>query len=79
MLTHLARDIFSISVSTVSAESAFSMANNILDPHRSRLTLKMVEILTVGKDWELADLGMQKTVEQHNAKLFERVQEWTLQ
>ena len=79
MLTHLARDIFLIHVSTVSAESAFSMADNIIDPHRSRLTPKMVEILTVGKIWELADLRMQKTVEQHNAELFQRVQEWTLQ
>ena len=33
VLTHLARDILSIPVSTVSAESAFSMANNIIDLH----------------------------------------------
>ena len=79
VLTHLARDILSIPVSTVSAESAFSMADNIIDPHRSQLTLKIVEILTVGKDWELVDLRMQNTVEQHNADLFERFQEWTLQ
>ena len=63
----------------MSVESAFSMADNIINPHRSRLTPKMVEILTVGKDWELADPRMQKTVEQHNAELFQRVQEWTLQ
>ena len=55
------------------------MADNIINPHRSRLTPKMVEILTVGKDWELADLRMQNTVEEHNAELFQRVQEWTLQ
>ena len=79
VLTHLARDILSIPVSTVSAESAFSMADNIIDPHRSRLKPKMVEILTVGKDWELADLRMQDTIEQHNTELFERVQEWTLE
>ena len=63
----------------MSAESVFGMADNIIDHHRSQLTPKMVEILTVGKDWELADPRMQKTVEQHNAELFQRVQEWTLQ
>ena len=59
VLSTLARDIFSIPVSTVSSESAFSMAGNILDPHRSRLTPKMVEILTLVKDWELARMRMQ--------------------
>ena len=54
MLCTLARDIFSIPVSTVSAESAFSMTDNILDPHRSRLMPKMAEILTLIKNWELA-------------------------
>ena len=79
MLTYLARDIFSIPVSTLFAESAISMNDNIIDPHRSRLMPKMVEDLTVTKDWELVDLRMQNTVEQDNAELFERVQEWTLQ
>ena len=79
MLTHLARDIFLILVSTVSIESPFSMVDSIIDPLRSRLTPKMVEILTVAKDWELSDLRMQNMVEQDNAELFERVQEWTLQ
>ena len=78
MLTHLARDIFLIPVSTVSVESPFSMADSIIDHHRSRLTPKMVEILTVAKDWELSDMRMQNTVEQDNTELFERVQEWTL-
>ena len=79
MLTHLARDIFLIPVSTVSIESPFSMVDSIIDPLRSRLTPKMVEILTVAKDWELSDLRMQNMVEEDNAELFERVQEWTLQ
>ena len=78
MLTHLARDIFSILVSTVSAESAFRMTNNIIDPHRSRLMPKMVEIVTLVKDWELAALRMQNMVEQVNTELTKRVQEWTL-
>ena len=67
VLTHLAHDIFSIPVSTVSVESAFSMTDNIIDPHRSRLMPKMVEILTLTKDWELAELRMQNMVEQDNA------------
>ena len=79
MLSTLARNIFSIPVSTVSSESAFSMAGNILEPHRSRLTPKMVEILTLVKDWELARMRMQNTIEQANADLAEQLEEWTLQ
>ena len=79
MLCTLARDIFSIPVSTVSAKSAFSMTDNILDPRRSRVKLKMVEILTLLKDWELAQMRMQNTVEEENAELIRRVNEWTLQ
>ena len=56
VLTHLSRDIFSILVSTVSSESVFSMTGNIIDPHRSRLTPKMVDILKLANDWELAEL-----------------------
>ena len=56
MFCMLARDVFSIPVSTVSAESAFSMTDNILNPHRSRLMRKMVEILTTVKDWKLAEI-----------------------
>ena len=74
MLCTLARDIFSILVSTVSAESAFSMAENILDPHRSRLMLKMVEILTLVKVCELA-----RIVEEENVELNRQVEEWTFQ
>ena len=74
ILTHLAHDIFSIPVSTVSSKSAFSIAGNIIDPHRSRLTPKMVEILTLAKDWELAELRLQNTLEQDNAELFQLVQ-----
>ena len=79
VLCTLARDIFSIPVSTVSAESAFSLAGNILDPRRSRVKPKMVEILTLLKDWELAQMRMQNTVEEENAELIRRVNEWTLQ
>ena len=47
------------------------MAGNILDNHRSQLTPKMVETLALVKDWELAHVRMQNTVEQANAELVE--------
>ena len=54
------------------------MTDNILYPHRSQLTPKMVEILTLVKDWELARMRMQNTVEEANAELAEQLEEWTL-
>ena len=39
----------------------------------------MVEILTLVKDWELARMRMQNTVEQANADLAEQLEEWMLQ
>ena len=54
------------------------MVGNIIDPYQSRLMPKMVEIVTLVKDWELAALRMQNMVEQVNTELTKRVQEWTL-
>ncbi|KAK3183589.1 hypothetical protein Dsin_030875 [Dipteronia sinensis] len=52
VLSHLARDVLVIPVSTVSSEQAFSMSGRIIEPRRSCLTLEMVEILTCVQDYE---------------------------
>ncbi|KAL5861151.1 hypothetical protein ACOSQ4_002447 [Xanthoceras sorbifolium] len=51
ILSQIARDIFTIPVSTVASESAFSTGGRILDPFRSSLTPKMVEILICLQNW----------------------------
>ena len=67
MFSQLTRDVLTIPVSTVSSESAFSMAGRILDERRSRLTSEMVEVLICLKDWELADKRIQHSA--HNEDL----------
>ncbi|KAK3226797.1 hypothetical protein Dsin_006659 [Dipteronia sinensis] len=50
--SHLARDILVIPVSTVSSEQAFSTSKQIIEPRRSCLTPKTVEVLTCVRDWK---------------------------
>ncbi|KAL7129589.1 hypothetical protein ABFS83_13G078000 [Erythranthe nasuta] len=47
----MARDIFSIPITSVASESAFSSAGRVLDPFRSSLTPKLVECLVCAQDW----------------------------
>ena len=51
VLSHLARDILAIPVSTVASESSFSTGGRVLDSFRSSLTLRMVETLVCAQDW----------------------------
>lgn len=51
VLRRIARDIFTIHVSTVASESAFSTNGRVLSEHRSRLTSKLLEALMCQKDW----------------------------
>jgi hypothetical protein len=51
----LARDIMTLLISAISSESAFSTTSRVLEEWRRRLTPCMVEMLTLVKDWELAD------------------------
>ncbi|PIA38498.1 hypothetical protein AQUCO_02700001v1, partial [Aquilegia coerulea] len=50
-LSKMARDILSISLSTVGPESVFNTAGNKLDPYRSSLRPETVEALICAKDW----------------------------
>jgi hAT family C-terminal dimerisation region len=47
----MARDIFTVPVSTVPPESCFSSANSILTDKHSRLGAKTFERLVYLKDW----------------------------
>ncbi|KAK2661842.1 hypothetical protein Ddye_000416 [Dipteronia dyeriana] len=59
ILSHLARDVLVILVSTVSSELAFSTSGRIIEPRRSCLSPEMVEILTCLRDWEHAKKRLQ--------------------
>ena len=69
VLSHFARDVLLVPVSTVSLEATFSMAGRIIEERRSSLTPKMVEAITCAKDWELA-----KERQQHQLEDLEIVQ-----
>ncbi|KAK3225636.1 hypothetical protein Dsin_005498 [Dipteronia sinensis] len=51
ILSQIAKDVFAIPVSTVASESVFSTGGRVLDPFRSSLTPKMVEILVCLQNW----------------------------
>ncbi|KAK2662521.1 hypothetical protein Ddye_001095 [Dipteronia dyeriana] len=59
VLSHLARDVLVIPVSTVSSEQAFSTSGRIIEPRRSCLSPEMVEVLTCLRDWEHAKKRLQ--------------------
>ncbi|KAK2659633.1 hypothetical protein Ddye_006166 [Dipteronia dyeriana] len=59
VLSHLARDILVIPVSTESLEQAFSTSGRIIEPRRNSLSPEMVEVLTCLWDWEHAKKRLQ--------------------
>ena len=63
VLSILTRDVLSVPVSTVSSESAFSLAGRIIDDRRTSLTPDMVKTLMSVKDGELARRRAQHTAE----------------
>jgi hypothetical protein len=63
VLSTLAKDIFSVPVSTISSESTFSTSGRILEERRRRLNPETVEALACIKDWEAAESRLQHMVE----------------
>ncbi|KAK3218031.1 hypothetical protein Dsin_012001 [Dipteronia sinensis] len=51
ILSMIAKDVFSMPISIVASESAFSTGGRILDPFRSSLTPKIVESLILTGNW----------------------------
>ncbi|EXB88263.1 Putative AC9 transposase [Morus notabilis] len=62
ILTRLAMDIFSISVSTISSKQAFNTTGRILEERRNALQRDIVEALVCIKDWDRADQRLQDTI-----------------
>ncbi|KAI9170059.1 hypothetical protein LWI28_021974 [Acer negundo] len=62
ILSHLARDVLVIPVSTVSSEQEFSTSERIIEPRRSYLSPDMVEVLTSLRDWEHANKRLQNQI-----------------
>ncbi|BAF22021.1 Os07g0582100 [Oryza sativa Japonica Group] len=63
VLSILAKDVMTVPISTISSESTFSLTGRIIEDRRRRLNPRLVEILAVIKDWELADAKGQHTTE----------------
>jgi len=51
VLSHMARDVLAIPITTVASESAFSTGGRILDDFRTSLTPFMLEALVCTQDW----------------------------
>jgi hypothetical protein len=59
----MAKDILTISMSTISSESTFSMTGRIIKERQRTLKPEMVEMLTYIKNWEAAEARLQHNVE----------------
>lgn len=77
VLSILARDVLSVPVSTVSSESAFSLAGRIIDDRRTSLTPDMVKALMSVKDGEQARRRAQHTTENSELIASFEAMRWT--
>ncbi|XP_054806308.1 zinc finger BED domain-containing protein RICESLEEPER 2-like [Prosopis cineraria] len=51
ILSHMARDVLALPVSTAASESAFSTSGRVVDQYMSSLSPKMAEALIYGQNW----------------------------
>jgi hypothetical protein len=65
IMSHMARDLLAIPISSVASESAFSLGGRTLDDFRTSLTPTMVEQLVCTNDWLCGDnyLGVEESTE----------------
>jgi selenophosphate synthetase-related protein len=63
VLSTLAKDVSSVSVSTISSEATFSTTGRIIEERRRRLKPETVEALACIKDWEATETRIQHMVE----------------
>ncbi|XP_038996673.1 zinc finger BED domain-containing protein RICESLEEPER 2-like [Hibiscus syriacus] len=66
ILSKMAADILAIPVTTVASESAFSAGGRVIDPHRSSLGTKMVDMLVCGADWYRQYYELEKNKNKQN-------------
>lgn len=57
-VAHMARDILSIPITTVTLESTFSVSGRVLDQYRSLLKPSTVEAIICTRDWLYGDGGI---------------------
>jgi hypothetical protein len=60
ILSIMARDILSIPITTVTLESTFSVGGRVIDPHRSKLSTEIMQMLLCGADWVRALHGIKR-------------------
>jgi hypothetical protein len=65
ILSHMARDVLAVPVSTVTFESTFSTGGRILDAFRSSLTPKIAQSLICTEDWlrSTCPVGVEENLE----------------
>jgi len=69
VLSHFARDVLLVPVSTVSSEATFSTVGRIIEERRSSLAPEMVEAITCLKDWKRAEERKQHQLEDPEIEL----------
>ena len=60
VLSKLAKDILTVPVTTVASEATFSAGKRIIDPKRSSMKTKTVEMVLCGGDWVKERYGIKK-------------------
>ena len=72
ILSKMAHDLLTSSVSTVASKSSFSIDANIIGNRRTTLTTKMLEVLVCLKEWEDGHMRLQ-TLEDEFKEVFEKL------